>query len=143
MQQLKIISAGACSGKTYRLTKEMTKMLQPSATGKAAVRASGIIATTFTNKAAAELKERVRIELLESGLTKEADELASVLGLGLRVGLGLRLGLALGLGLGLGLLGLGLNPNANPNPNPNLFHVALGLLAAAFPTLTLTLPLTL
>lgn len=79
MQQLKIISAGAGSGKTYRLTKEMTKMLQPSATGKAAVRASGIIATTFTNKAAAELKERVRIELLESGLTKEADELANAM----------------------------------------------------------------
>lgn len=54
---MKIISAGAGSGKTYRLTQEMVKFLQ---NGK--VRASGIIATTFTNKAAAELQERVRVK---------------------------------------------------------------------------------
>lgn len=76
---LKIISAGAGSGKTYSLTKEMAKLLAPTANGPAAVRASGIIATTFTNKAAAELKERVRIELLEEGLTEEADELGNAM----------------------------------------------------------------
>lgn len=76
---LKIISAGAGSGKTYSLTNEMTKLLSPQGDQPAKVRASGIIATTFTNKAAAELKERVRIKLLEEGLTKEADELGNAM----------------------------------------------------------------
>lgn len=76
---LKIISAGAGSGKTYRLTEEMASLLAPVNGQPAAVRASGIIATTFTNKAAAELKERVRIKLLEKGLTQEADELGNAM----------------------------------------------------------------
>jgi ATP-dependent exoDNAse (exonuclease V) beta subunit len=78
---LKIISAGAGSGKTYTLTEKMAALLSPDqATGAAAkVRASGIIATTFTNKAAAELKERVRIKLLEKDLTQEADELGNAM----------------------------------------------------------------
>ncbi len=76
---LKIISAGAGSGKTFSLTKEMAKLLSPTDNAPAKVRASGIIATTFTNKAAAELKERVRIELLENGLTREADELGNAM----------------------------------------------------------------
>lgn len=70
---LKIISAGAGSGKTYRLTQEMVQLL------KGGVRASGIIATTFTNKAAAELQERVRVKLLEEGLTDSANELTNAL----------------------------------------------------------------
>ena len=70
---LKIISAGAGSGKTYRLTQEMVSLL------KQGVRPSGIIATTFTNKAAAELQERVRIKLLEEGWSKEANELTNAL----------------------------------------------------------------
>ncbi len=76
---LKIISAGAGSGKTYSLTQEMTRLLMPNAEGKAEVRASGILATTFTNKAAAELKERVRVKLLEEGLTEQADELGNAM----------------------------------------------------------------
>lgn len=76
---LKIISAGAGSGKTYSLTEEMANLLAPKDGQPAAVRASGIIATTFTNKAAAELKERVRIKLLEKGLTQEADELGNAM----------------------------------------------------------------
>jgi len=76
---LKIISAGAGSGKTYSLTEEMASLLAPINGQPAAVRASGIIATTFTNKAAAELKERVRIKLLEKGLTQEADELGNAM----------------------------------------------------------------
>lgn len=77
---LKIISAGAGSGKTYTLTNQMADLLTPNQeTGEIAVRASGIIATTFTNKAAAELKERVRIKLLDRGLSTEADELGSAM----------------------------------------------------------------
>lgn len=70
---LRIISAGAGSGKTYRLTSEMVALLQQG------VRASGIIATTFTNKAAAELQERVRVRLLEAGLSQQADDLTNAL----------------------------------------------------------------
>ena len=77
--KLKIISAGAGSGKTYTLTQEMAGLLSPKNGQKSKVRASGIIATTFTNKAAAELKERVRIKLLDDGLSQEADELGNAL----------------------------------------------------------------
>ncbi len=63
---IKIISAGAGSGKTYRLTNELVDAIRDG------VRPDGIIATTFTNKAAAELKERVTIKLLEEGFVEEA-----------------------------------------------------------------------
>ncbi len=43
------------------------------------VRPAGIIATTFTKKAAAELQERVRVRLLEEGLSAEANELGEAL----------------------------------------------------------------
>ncbi len=82
---IKIISAGAGSGKTYRLTKELVSILSE---GK--VRASGIIATTFTKKAAAELQERVRIGLLEAGMTDAANDLADAL-IGTVNGVGVKL----------------------------------------------------
>lgn len=83
--KLKIISAGAGSGKTYRLTGELSGLL-----ASGSVRAAGIIATTFTKKAAAELKERVRVKLLEEGLTREANELTNAL-IGTVHGLGVKL----------------------------------------------------
>lgn len=70
---LKIISAGAGSGKTYRLTHEMTKLIESG------VRTSGIIATTFTQKAAAELQERVRVKLLSDGLFDAANDLPNAM----------------------------------------------------------------
>lgn len=81
---LRIISAGAGSGKTYRLTQEMTELLEKD------VRANGIIATTFTNKAAAELQERVRVSLLAKGRTAEADQLSNAM-IGTVHALGVRL----------------------------------------------------
>jgi ATP-dependent helicase/nuclease subunit A len=56
------ISAGAGSGKTYRLTQLLLERL---ASGEVAP--AGVIATTFTRKAAAELRERVRGALLKKG----------------------------------------------------------------------------
>lgn len=67
------------------MTQEMVALL---ASGK--VKASGIIATTFTNKAAAELQERVRVKLLEDGLSNEANDLANAL-IGTVHGLGVKL----------------------------------------------------
>ncbi len=80
---IKLISAGAGSGKTYRLTQEMVGLL------RAGTRASGIIATTFTAKAAAELEERVRTKLLEEGLTEQANDLSNAL-IGTVHGLGVK-----------------------------------------------------
>ncbi len=61
-ETLRFISAGAGSGKTYRLTELLHQMLEDGR-----VRPSGILATTFTNKAAAELRERVRSHLIHKG----------------------------------------------------------------------------
>lgn len=81
---LKLISAGAGSGKTYRLTSEMIEYLQSG------TRPEGIIATTFTKKAAAELQERVRVRLLQSGMRREAEALTNAL-IGTVHGLGVKL----------------------------------------------------
>lgn len=83
-QKIKIISAGAGSGKTYRLTSELIKMLEQG------IRPSAIIATTFTQKAAAELQERVRVRLLENGLNQQADDINNAL-IGTVHSLGVRL----------------------------------------------------
>lgn len=85
LENLKLISAGAGSGKTFRLTQEMTASL---VAGEA--RPEGIIATTFTKKAAAELRERVRVKLLREGLGQEANALKNAL-IGTVHGLGVKL----------------------------------------------------
>ena len=60
--KIHFVSAGAGSGKTYRLTQILHEQLTSGA-----VRPSGVIATTFTKRAATELRERVRSHLLEHG----------------------------------------------------------------------------
>lgn len=60
--KIRFIGAGAGSGKTYRLTEILGEEL---ASGRAQPR--GVIATTFTRKAAAELRERVRAYLIGQG----------------------------------------------------------------------------
>lgn len=60
--QIQFISAGAGSGKTFRLTQILSEALS---SGKAMP--GGVIATTFTKKAASELRERVRSHLLKEG----------------------------------------------------------------------------
>lgn len=66
--KLHFISAGAGSGKTYRLTQILYAKLSAGE-----IRPSGVIATTFTRKAATELRERVRSHLLEQGAYKIAN----------------------------------------------------------------------
>lgn len=70
---IQIISAGAGSGKTFRLTQDLVRALDPASVG--AVRPEGILATTFTRKAAAELCERARRAAFEHGLPEQADRL--------------------------------------------------------------------
>lgn len=59
---IEFISAGAGSGKTYKLTETLAQALESSA-----ARPHAILATTFTVKAATELRERARSWLLEKG----------------------------------------------------------------------------
>ena len=65
------ISAGAGSGKTFRLTQILHEKLTSGG-----IRPAGVIATTFTKKAATELRERVRSHLLKQG----AHRLANAMG---------------------------------------------------------------
>ena len=58
---IQFIGAGAGSGKTHRLTHLLYEKLESGA-----VQPAGVIATTFTLKAAAELRQRVRETLLEN-----------------------------------------------------------------------------
>ena len=62
MNNIEFISAGAGSGKTYKLTETLAQALESRA-----ARPHAILATTFTVKAATELRERARSWLLEKG----------------------------------------------------------------------------
>lgn len=64
--KLTMLSAGAGAGKTSRLSGEILKSI------KNGVPPENIVATTFTTKAADELIERVRLNLLESGDAESA-----------------------------------------------------------------------
>ncbi|KZD20056.1 MAG: hypothetical protein AO396_01475 [Candidatus Fermentibacter daniensis] len=72
MNPIKIITASAGSGKTYRLAEELY-----DAVSSGEARPEAILATTFTVKAASELKQRVRGKLLKSGLCAEAERLGA------------------------------------------------------------------
>jgi len=74
MRNIQLISASAGSGKTYRLMNEIGARVA----GKENVphvQPEQIMATTFTNKAAAELRERIRMRLLDEGKTAEAQRI--------------------------------------------------------------------
>jgi len=59
---VEFVRAGAGSGKTYHLTNLLAGRLEDGS-----ARATGVIATTFTVKAATELRERARATLLKKG----------------------------------------------------------------------------
>ncbi len=71
---IRFISAGAGSGKTYRITQELQSLL---AAGE--VQPSGVIATTFTRLAATELRERVRQKLMADGSAEQAAQMGQAL----------------------------------------------------------------
>ena len=62
MNKIEFISAGAGSGKTYKLTETLAQALESGS-----ARPHAILATTFTVKAATELRERARSWLLDRG----------------------------------------------------------------------------
>jgi len=71
--KIRILNAGAGSGKTYRLTEELLTLLN----GSSNVSPGGIIATTFTRKASSELMERLRQALFDTGRHSEAEQLSA------------------------------------------------------------------
>lgn len=74
MNAIRVISASAGSGKTYRLVDELERAIVAPDNP---VRPEAVLGTTFTVKAAAELRERVRARLLERGLVAQAQMLAT------------------------------------------------------------------
>jgi ATP-dependent helicase/nuclease subunit A len=70
--KIDIISASAGSGKTHTLTVKLDEKLC-----RKQARPEAVIATTFTNRAAAELQERVRSELLKNDRALEAQLLTA------------------------------------------------------------------
>jgi ATP-dependent helicase/nuclease subunit A len=73
-EHIRFISAGAGSGKTYRVTEDLQKML-----ASGAVNPAGVIATTFTRRAATELRERVRQKLMADGNAEQAAQIGQAL----------------------------------------------------------------
>ncbi len=70
---IKVISAGAGTGKTTRLIDELLKKINPNA--EEPIRPEGLIATTFTRKAASELLERIQASLTKNGWIVEANRI--------------------------------------------------------------------
>ncbi|HEU4619849.1 MAG TPA: UvrD-helicase domain-containing protein [Gammaproteobacteria bacterium] len=71
---VRFISAGAGSGKTYRLTQELERALVEDG-----VAPGRVVGTTFTVKAAAELRGRVRERLIQSGRIALAEQTGQAL----------------------------------------------------------------
>ncbi|HMJ11592.1 MAG TPA: UvrD-helicase domain-containing protein, partial [Polyangiaceae bacterium] len=61
---LRLVSASAGSGKTYRLTEEVTRAVDPSA--RAPIDIEGLVGVTYTTKAHAELEARIRRVLVKN-----------------------------------------------------------------------------
>lgn len=74
MNNITFIRAGAGSGKTHHVTALIERELREQRLAPA-----GLVATTFTNKAAAELRERVQARLYEVGMAGEAERMGEAL----------------------------------------------------------------
>lgn len=66
MKNVELINASAGSGKTYNLTERIVDRL------KSGIDPEALMATTFTNRAAGELRERIRSKLLRNQQIEEA-----------------------------------------------------------------------
>lgn len=85
MEGLTIVPAGAGSGKTYRIKTDLTNWVRQKK-----VAPDRILAVTFTEAAAAELRGRIRSSLLAEGMIEEAlaveqAYVSTIHGLGLRI----------------------------------------------------------
>lgn len=67
LQPLTLIKAGAGAGKTFTVQSTLTSWIR-----KKEVRADRILAVTFTNAAASEMRSRIRLALIKAGLIQES-----------------------------------------------------------------------
>jgi len=84
-EMLTIVPAGAGSGKTYRIKTDLTEWVKKKLVGP-----ERILAVTFTEAAAAELRGRIRASLLAEGMVEaalavEQAYVSTIHGLGLRI----------------------------------------------------------
>ncbi|MGJ7561869.1 UvrD-helicase domain-containing protein [Brevibacterium casei] len=75
---ISVITASAGSGKTYRLTEVLSEKLAGS-TDRNGIKASEVIATTFTVRAAGDLIDKTQRRLLDDGNTAAAEEIGTAL----------------------------------------------------------------
>ena len=66
-KSLSLIGAGAGSGKTFHIQKTITEWIE-----QGHIQADRILAVTFTNAAASEMRERIRLALMSKGLIEQA-----------------------------------------------------------------------
>src|SRR5699024_2769147 len=80
LMSVHVITASAGSGKTFRLTEVLSqgRTAQPPA-GTGPARASEVVATTFTVRAAADLVEKTQKRLLDDGNITAAEEIGTAL----------------------------------------------------------------
>src|ERR1019366_554846 len=71
-ERLTLVGASAGSGKTYRLTEEVAAAIAP---GEGAIDLEGLVAVTYTKRAAADLGARIRRTLVEKGAHASAQRL--------------------------------------------------------------------
>jgi len=68
-KSIALVKAGAGAGKTYQIQKTTVEWVK-----QGHVKADRILAVTFTNAAAAEMRERIRLALMADGLVNEASQ---------------------------------------------------------------------
>ena len=71
-ERLTLVGASAGSGKTYHLTEEVAAAIAP---GEGAIDLEGLVAVTYTKRAAADLGARIRRTLVEKGAHARAQRL--------------------------------------------------------------------
>ncbi len=70
---LRLVSASAGSGKTYRLTQEVAGAVSPGSSH--CIEVEGLVGVTYTKKAQAELEARIRRKLLQDGHFERSGQL--------------------------------------------------------------------